>query len=264
MYHSPLYHSFSIHSPVYHSPFQQLESFDAIQSLPPDIMHDVSEGIIPTLLNAIIEQLHHTKILSKGAFCESLNKFQFGKNESRNKLLSWMNGNFAKLTAAQAGCLFRIFPYVLSNHIPSESMYWKLCLLLSNIIDIVFAPVVLFDWLNHLDNFIHEFFYVIYVEVVGIQPTPKLHYLLHYARHIFNYGPLKRLWCMKFEAYYQKLKKIVKRCRNFKNVVLTVADRLQLLKCWELLESFCLAPDPSYSGGIERNACDVLSPFQKY
>ena len=65
--------------PVYgvccESPFQQLESFDAIQSLPPDIMHSVLEGIIPTLLNAIIEQLHHTKILLKGAFCESLNKF---------------------------------------------------------------------------------------------------------------------------------------------------------------------------------------------
>ena len=119
-----------------------------------------------------------------------------------------MNGNFAKRTVAQAGCLFCIFPYALSNYISSKSVYWKLYLLLSNIIDIVFAPVVLFDWLNHLDNLIHEF-YVIYVEVVGIPPTPKLHYLLHYARHIFNYGPLKRLCCMRFEAYHQQLKKIV-------------------------------------------------------
>ena len=70
------------------SPFQELQSFDAIQSLSPNKMHDILEGIIPTLLNTIIEQLHYTKILSNSALCENLRKFLFRKNESRNKLLS--------------------------------------------------------------------------------------------------------------------------------------------------------------------------------
>ena len=125
-----------------------------------------------------------------------------------------MKGSFGKVTASQAGCLFRIFPFVLGNRFSDDSPLWNLCLLFSNIFDIVFASVVVFDWLNHLDNLIHEF-YVSYVEVFGIRPTPKLHYLLHYARHVVNYGPLKRVWCMRFESYHQRIKKIVKQCRNF-------------------------------------------------
>ena len=64
-------------------PLQKLQSFDLIQALPPDIMHDILEEIVPIVLNAIIEHLHESKILSKNAFGQHLNKFQFGNNESK-------------------------------------------------------------------------------------------------------------------------------------------------------------------------------------
>ena len=50
---------------------------------------------------------------------------------------------------------------------------------------------------------------------------------------LLEFGPLQNMWCMRFEAYHQKIKKVVRRSHNFKNICYTVANRVQQLKCWE-------------------------------
>ena len=39
------------------SPFEQIRSFHVITDLPPDLMHDVLEGVIPITLDVIAEKV---------------------------------------------------------------------------------------------------------------------------------------------------------------------------------------------------------------
>ena len=47
--------------------------------------------------------------------------------------------------------------------------------------------------------------------------TPKIHFLVHYAWLILQYGPLRSLWCMRFEAKHQYFKQITRKVKNFRN-----------------------------------------------
>lgn len=70
-------------------------------------------------------------------------------------------------------------------------------------------------------------------DVFGDVITPKCHYLIHYARLIDMYGPLRLLWCMRFEGKHQYFKMVARNCRNFVNIATTLSNRHQFRQCWE-------------------------------
>lgn len=74
-------------------------------------------------------------------------------------------------------------------------------------------------------------------EVFGAVLTPKCHYLVHYARLMSMYGPLRSLWCMRFEGKHQYFKSLTNNCRNFRNITVTLSTRHQLKQCWEFSPS---------------------------
>ncbi len=74
-------------------------------------------------------------------------------------------------------------------------------------------------------------------DVFGNVITPKCHYTIHYARLIAMYGPLRRVWCMRFEAKHQYFKTVASTCRNFINVAKTFSDRHQMRQCWEFSQT---------------------------
>lgn len=73
------------------------------------------------------------------------------------------------------------------------------------------------DELAHLKLLIQEFLDKT-TEVFGNALTPKCHYLIHYPRLILMNGPLRPLWCMRYESKHQYFKNIASKCRNFVNI----------------------------------------------
>ena len=64
--------------------------------------------------------------------------------------------------------------------------------------------------LTYLQKMI-EHFLKIYVDEFGSQSlTCKFHYMVHYPSQILKYGPLKKIWNMRFEMKHQYLKVIIK------------------------------------------------------
>ena len=49
-----------------------------------------------------------------------------------------------------------------------------------------------------------------------------------------RYGPLSRVWCMRFEAKNSYFKGVARSVGNFKNIAKTVATRHQRLSCYHL------------------------------
>lgn len=64
--------------------------------------------------------------------------------------------------------------------------------------------------------------------------TPKLHYVLHYPQSTSQYGSLRYLWCMRFEAKHQYFKKLANVVRNYTKIAYTLAEQHQIRQCWEL------------------------------
>lgn len=65
---------------------------------------------------------------------------------------------------------------------------------------------------------------------------PKMHFMIHYPRHIIRLGPLTRHWCMRFEAKNSYFKRLSHGMFNFKNLTQSLAVRHQKLQCYHLAE----------------------------
>ena len=65
-----------------------------------------------------------------------------------------------------------------------------------------------------------------------ISLRPKHHFLAHYATLTLRFGPLMRLWTMRFESKHGYFKKCLRRCQNYKNVTKTLSERHQLLQAY--------------------------------
>jgi hypothetical protein len=62
-----------------------LSSFHPITSLPPDIMHDILEGIMPKRTGCLLHTVMSTRLCSASQVCQRINNFTYGNNDKRNR-----------------------------------------------------------------------------------------------------------------------------------------------------------------------------------
>ena len=132
--------------------------------------------------------------------------------------------------------LFLMLPRILAPFVDvsTSDAVWSLYLLLRETCDILIAPAVEHDQLGHLQDVI-AIFLATFVKVFGADKfLPKFHYMMHYPRQIALFGPLKNLWCIRFEGKHQYFKKVAVRANNSKNFCYTLAKRYQMRVCWEM------------------------------
>uniref|UniRef100_A0A8C6LRA2 Uncharacterized protein n=1 Tax=Nothobranchius furzeri TaxID=105023 RepID=A0A8C6LRA2_NOTFU len=61
---------------------------------------------------------------------------------------------------------------------------------------------------------------------------PKHHYVLHYPSLILKFGPLIRLWTLRFESKHSYFKECARKMHNFLHLSKTLAERHQLLQSY--------------------------------
>ena len=135
--------------------------------------------------------------------------------------------------------------------------------LLSDVMDIILAQSVCANDIVKLRALI-ENFYSHFIKFSPDLVKPKLHFLLHYPRLIEIYGPLRNLWCMRFESFHRKIKIIAHNCQNFKNICLTVAKRNQSIKCFEQCNTTCLTDNLSRLKGSPITMDELPVEFAEY
>ncbi|CAN8029645.1 unnamed protein product, partial [Ixodes persulcatus] len=214
----------------------EVRSFEATQSLPPDIMHDLHDGVIPFVLKHVIKRL-----VSEGTLTLKLNQrleaFEFHDNnkKSRQPPLSRPSimGNFGiKGSAAEKLCLFRFFSLLVGD-VPKDNDAYSVYLAL-RIVDIVCAPQLTTNTIPYLKVFISDFYSAFIQVFPEVNAIPKMHYLIHYPRLIRLYGPLFKLSSMRFEAKHQYFKSLARKTRNFINICRTLSTRHQLYEMYHL------------------------------
>ena len=226
--------------------FLDLPYFDVASVFAPDIMHDLLEGVVPHLLLKVIQKSVKEKVITVDLFNSKLMEASKSVADRPNTLTSKISGASGSIvgSASQKWQLFILLPQILGQCIEQGDEVWEAYLLLRDVTDLLFAPSVNKSMLSHLNDLIVQFLQH-YVSLFGERSiTPKHHFMIHYPRLIAMFGPLRLLWCMRFEAKHQYFKSVVSALGNFVNVTSTMAKRHQMRQCWEYLSDDILSSEP--------------------
>ena len=201
-----------------------------IHGFPADVMHDCLESIMPVITYTIVKRIVAQKLVTVAQFNAKLASFQFRGSDRVNKLellksdcsvigsasqkmsLLWLLPFLVNLE----GCPLALELYVLTREVMSYALCRCICLM-----DLDYFEQKIVAFQQHLRK---------HFPVITI--TPKFHYVVHYPLLMARYGPLRDLWCMRFERKHQYFKTIAKTTGNFINIAYTLAVRHQMLQCY--------------------------------
>lgn len=263
-------HCSHVHDPTVASSFgvkrmcilNNLQYFSVVDNYAVDLMHDILEGVGQFELKLLFGYLAENKIVSKQDVTERVYAFNYGYLERKNRpsrLNLDQTGNGIGLNAIQTFCLIRNVPLIFGDIVPGGNAHWRLLLLLLQIINVVFSPVItegMTVCLKHLIIDHHKLFKELYPHRNLI---PKHHFLVHYPSAIRKIGPLIHFWGMRFEAKHRFFKDAVK---NFKNITKSLAQKHQMTIAhhWESepLKSIACGPTKTVTVGDLKNG-DVIS-----
>lgn len=206
-------------------------------------MHDFLEGIVPTLIKLILKHFHEARIVSIKDVNDKLANLTIGSNDRESKptqipVKNVLNETSLPGKAIEKWYLFRILPLLLSDLFPVNDAHWTLYLKCRLISDLLLAPEDVEELEHEIQYFLEDF-----VKLFPNKITPKFHYPLHYPTEIRKVGPLRHLWCMRFEGKHQYFKRIVQQQCNFRNIAYSLAKRHQLRLYWELTSEDFLQRD---------------------
>ncbi|GBM09162.1 hypothetical protein AVEN_176850-1 [Araneus ventricosus] len=211
-----------------------------------DAMHDLLEGVCPMEVKLILNQLlfvEPTDGLNILILNRRIHAFRYGLADKKNKpsanftkaSLQNVKDHNLKQTAAQMWCLVRVLPFILFDMVQNNDYLYLLQLLL-RIMEIVFAPAVSHGMACYLEELCiehHQKFKELFPDTNLIN---KHHHMLHYADCMVKFGPLVRMWCMRYEAKHNFFKRRANINCNFKNIAKSLANAHQLAHCaaWNL------------------------------
>ena len=209
------------------SPFSRLPEFSIIGRQPPDIAHDIFEGVAPLVikwvLTALVRERRVVNMEELNGLIASFPYSHLDRNHPQTMTMK-ADGIAVKQTACECRCLIRLLPLVIGSRVPVLCEEWDAFLGLKEIVEYVCAPQLTNQQLVYLESFVEEWLASLSRVFPGqFKMTPKFHYIIHYASQIRQHGPLKYLWTLRFENKHQELKRLAKSSRNTRNLARTVA-----------------------------------------
>ena len=238
------------------SPFNQLCYYHVTSGLPPDIMHDILEGVAPYEIGLVLKHFCKEGFISYDFLNTQIRKWKYGSLDSRNKPVE-IDPTTGKLkqNAGRIWCLLRLLPLMIGHKVPRGNFYWDLIMQVKDISEIVFAPQIAKSHVAILHMHIQDNLHLFKELFPESRIKPKQHFMIHYPKHLLQYGPLKSCWCMRFEAKHNYFKRLVQKLLNFINVCSTLSNRHQFLQCF----------NQSGNGNLFQNEIEVTGtkPYDK-
>lgn len=142
--------------------FNRLQFAHAIDILPPDISHDVAEGLIPFTLSPAIEYFVNKKYFSIDQLNIRLKTFDFGLLDKRN-IRDFIDPNFMRKHSGIGGSatknmyLLRFMPFLLGEFVPPEDLIWQLVLECWDLVMVIYSEVFTDALIYYLDALIKSF-----------------------------------------------------------------------------------------------------------
>ena len=214
-----------------------LTFFHATEGFPADVSHDLLEGVVPYEMALCVK-----KFIEKGYFNsitqinDILSAWKFTYTDSVNRPQPLSKNTLQRKTvggnATENRTLLRLFPLMFGSHVPANEPCWDLILELKVLVELSFARALHEGDIVYFESKIRSH-NILFNEIFPEESfKPKHHFISHYAQLTRSFGPLVQYSTLRFEAKHSFFKRVVRECRNFKNVCKMLAVRHQRLQCY--------------------------------
>lgn len=212
---------------------------------PPDIMHDVLEGVSYGVVCVFFEKLVVGGFMSLNCIKSRISEFDFDGFDSKPHTRferRHIRKRVLPLNASQMLTLILNIPLIFHEAMEmEEEAFVRLTNLHVEIVRILLCPSF------HADN---DFYFLsviiehnaLYINLMSdhIFHICKLHYLYHYSSWLKYVGSLRPLWNMRFEALHSYFKRRMRGQRQFRNPSYSLTLRYTYKKAVNIQsESFC-------------------------
>ena len=110
-------------------PLSVLNFFDPILCLPPDVMHDVLEGVMMFSVDSVVKQLVRSQVITMKSLCDSMRSFVYKQADISDKP-QCLPEDFVRRNKSLSGkavekfCLFRFLPLFVGHLVPEDNPVW--------------------------------------------------------------------------------------------------------------------------------------------
>ena len=211
---------------------EKLSYFHFVTGYPPDLPHDLFEGIISLELALCLNMFIHKKYFTLTELNKSITQFPY-KFTDKTDCPEPIPANFASRksiggNASENWALLRLLSFIIGATIPQNDPAWHILMILKDITELVVAPIHTEESICYLDTLISEHRHRLLDVFPDQKLIPKHHFLEHYPDLIRGFGPLVSLWTMRFEAKHSFFKQAVRHTNNFRNVLMSFASKHQM------------------------------------
>lgn len=229
----------------------KLDYFHVLSGYPPDLLHDVFEGVVPVELALCLDIFIKKKYLTVSEINAAIQHFPFKWTDKTNcpKSLPLSFGT-RKSTGGNAHenwALIRFLPFLIGPKIPVDEPAWLILMDLKEIVELIVSPVHTQESIGYLDIKISEHRHRFLSLFPQQKLLPKHNFLEHYPELIQAFGPLVAMWTMRFEAKHSFFKRVVQHTHSFRNILLSLAVKHQLLMAFHFYHSENFKPSLSVS-----------------
>lgn len=209
------------------SPLTQVRSYNVMTCHPPDIAHDIFEGVGPLTMSLVLTDICvHKKVVSLNTINNIIKSFHYSRVDETNKprVLSMKNGRVVvRQSMSECWTLLRLLPLMIGHLVP-RCRAWTVFVLYVRIVELIVSPCITEIELVQMQPLVEKFLRGM-VSIFGQRLTPKMHFMLHYTDEVRKHGPLRMLWTMRFEQKHQVLKRLLESCRSRVNICATIASK---------------------------------------
>ncbi|XP_065683273.1 uncharacterized protein LOC136096064 [Hydra vulgaris] len=225
----------SVEGVKFNSVFNVLKYYNVCNpGLPPSLGHDLFEGIVkfdlPIFLTYFIKK---KKWYKWDCLNKAIQNFHYLNSDCDVKPCPLKPISNHKLcgSACQNWCFLRLLPLLDGQFINDRAdKVWELVILLRLIVQHVTAPKISEGQICYLKCLIERYLALRHSIFPDIALRPKHHYLAHYPDLIIQFGPLIRLWTLRFGQKHQFFKRAICHSPNFINITSTLSKKHQLLQ----------------------------------
>ncbi|KAJ8048999.1 hypothetical protein HOLleu_01533 [Holothuria leucospilota] len=206
------------------SPLNELEYFNVVSGFPPDLAHDLFEGVVPEILTLCLKQFVLDDVCTLDVINNAFLNFPYQCSDKCSKpsvMSSELSQFKVKQTASQTWCLLRLLPIMLGDVIPPGNQYFELILSLIAVVELICAPVQDGSTIALMKSKITDLLYLLRELFPDFTMKPKCHFLVHYSDLTMKYGPLSKCWTLRFKGKHSYFKQISRQTKNMKNICLT-------------------------------------------
>lgn len=215
-----------------------LQHFHPVSGFPPDIPHNLFDGIVPVELALCISEMIRLKYFTLEYHNTKIRTFPYQHSDRLDKPQLIPKNFAAKRSIGGNGhensTLLRLLPLMVGSKVPEEDETWAVLMDLKEIEQLVLSPSFTEESIQYMHTKISDHRQGLQAVFPDFKLRPKHHYIEHYPELTKRFGPLVHLWTMRFEGKHHFFKRVIHDTQNFKNVLKILAHRHQHMMVYHL------------------------------